>query len=345
MKRKKGARLSLDLYFTLIVMFEVFISIIIAWIMIISFEKFLGIDNTVPVILEYIALLVIISIMFTSLISKSLFEPIKKLCASMDNVAKGDFEIQLEDKSIIHEIQDMYKNFNSMTKELKATEILQTDFVSNVSHEIKTPINAIEGYVMLLQDNQCSETERTEYVERILFNTKRLSELVSNILLLSKLDNQSIEPVRESFSMDEQIRQAIMMYESQWNDKNIEFDIEMSSIYFIGNDRLLLHVWTNLLENAIKFSPVGGHIIIRLSENEEYITYVIEDCGPGISVEAQQHIYDKFYQEDESHRQGGNGLGLALVKKILDIYNADITMENREEKGSRFTLRFPKKVE
>ena len=177
-----------------------------------------------------------------------------------------------------------------------------------------------------------------EYIEKILFNTRRLSSLVSNILLLSKIENLSIQTHKDRYSLDEQIRESIVALESAWEPKNIDFDVDLDSVEYYGNEVLMRHVWDNLISNAVKFSPENGEIIIRLRQKENDIIFTIEDNGPGLSDEAKKHIFDKFYQEDTSHKEEGNGLGLALVKRILTVANGDITAENRQKTGSIFTV-------
>jgi signal transduction histidine kinase len=235
----------------------------------------------------------------------------------------------------------MYESFNIMTEELSATEILQTDFVSNVSHEFKTPINAIEGYATLLQDETLSEEEEREYVEKILLNTKRLSDLVGNILLLSKVDNQAIPASRATYSLDEQIRRAILYLEPKWEKKNILFDVELDTVDYYGNESLMLHIWTNILYNAIKFSPEGGEVRVRLYEKDGNVVFSVSDQGAGIDENAKKHIFDKFYQSETSHKGEGNGLGLALVKRITDLAGGTVTAENLSLGGCRFEVIFP----
>lgn len=271
------------------------------------------------------------------LINSFFLKPIAKLSESMKKVSGGDFSIRLKDHSKIKEIGDLNRSFNAMTDELGATELLQTDFVSNVSHEIKTPLNAIEGYATLLQDD-CTEEERSRYVEKILFNTKRLSELVGNVLIISKLESGAVDINEDMFRLDEQIRESIMLLEPQWVDKDIEFDIELDEITYRGDRNLLLHVWNNIIGNAVKFSPCGGLVTIRLTKQGERVVFRVDDCGPGIGDTAKKHIFDKFYQEDSSHKQEGNGLGLALVKRIVDMSGGEISVENLPESGCRFTV-------
>ena len=293
----------------------------------------------IPLLLELVIVSVVVGGVMTAIISRAFFNPVKNLRQAMDKVANGDFAIQLDtDKSSSGEIKELYAGFNLMTNELKATEILQTDFISNVSHEFKTPINAIEGYSTLLQGCENLDDDQKEYVEKILFNTGRLSSLVSNILLLSKIENQSIQAKREVFSLDEQIRETIVALETAWAPKNIELDVELDSVKYNGNEIMMRHIWSNLISNAIKFTPENSTVSIQLRNQKDKFIFSVTDQGEGLSDEAQKHLFDKFYQADTSHKSEGNGLGLALVKQILDIDGGDITAENVNGGGCRFTV-------
>ena len=293
----------------------------------------------IPLLLELVIVSVVVGGVMTAIISRAFFNPVKNLRQAMDKVANGDFTIQLDtDKSSSGEIKELYAGFNLMTNELKATEILQTDFISNVSHEFKTPINAIEGYSTLLQGCENLDDDQKEYVEKILFNTGRLSSLVSNILLLSKIENQSIQAKREVFSLDEQIRETIVALETAWAPKNIELDVELDSVKYNGNEIMMRHIWSNLISNAIKFTPENSTVSIRLQNQKDKFIFSVTDQGEGLSDEAQKHLFDKFYQADTSHKSEGNGLGLALVKQIIDIDGGDITAENVNGGGCRFTV-------
>ncbi len=274
-------------------------------------------------------------------VNKFILSSISKLSHSMSRVAQGDFDIKLETKSKIGEIQEIYKSFNLMARELSATEILQTDFVSNVSHEFKTPISAIDGYAMLLQEKGLTDEEKEMYIENILSNTKRLSSLVGNILLISKLDNQAIGSRLERYRFDEQIRQSIVLLEKKWSEKEIELDVDLEEVEMLGNESLTFHIVNNLIDNAIKFDPQGGELLVRLEKKENEVFFTVEDNGPGINDEAMGHIFDKFYQSDSSHKQEGNGLGLALVKRITDMLEGEITVENRKNGGCRFCVILP----
>lgn len=294
--------------------------------------------TTLPLLLQLYLFSLVFALIATRLISRLFFDPIKQLREGMQKVADGDFSVRLDTKSSSQEIREMFAGFNMMAQELSATEILQTDFVSNVSHEFKTPISAIEGYATLLQGCESADPDQREYVEKILFNTGRLSALVGNILLLSKLENQSIQTNKTVFRLDEQIRQSIVSLEPAWAKKEIEFDVDLESVEYLGNESLLHHVWDNLIGNAIKFNPYGGVVRLRLLREGDAVVFTVEDEGPGLSEESKKHLFDKFYQADNSHKQEGNGLGLALVKRILTITGGKIEAENRTACGCKFTV-------
>ena len=304
-------------------------------------EWLLPFSTSIPLLIQLNIFSLVIALIATHFLSKMFFDPIKELREGMQKIADGNFDTRLETKSTSDEIQEVFAGFNMMAQELGSTEILQTDFVSNVSHEFKTPINAIEGYTMLLQSTENIDETENEYIEKILFNTRRLSSLVSNILLLSKLENQSIQTHREKYALDEQIREDILALESLWEPKDIEFDVDLDAVRFYGNKNVLHHVWSNLLSNAIKFSPNGGTIKMRLYKENEKIVFLIEDNGPGLSEEAKKHLFDRFYQADTSHKEEGNGLGLALVKNIVSICDGEISAENLDVGGCRFTVTLP----
>lgn len=301
-------------------------------------QHFLRLDSKVLLMIALLTTSILTGTIVTGFLSRLFFDPIKKLGDAMQTVAGGDFSVRLETEKGAHEIREIYAGFNLMAHELASTEILQTDFVSNVSHEFKTPINAIEGYTTLLQGGENLDEDQKRYVQKILYNTRRLSDLVGNILLLSKIENQSIPTNRSRYSLDEQIRQSIVALEPAWEPKDIEFDVDMDQVDFLGSENLMRHVWDNLIGNAIKFSPQCGLVRIRLRQQDERIFFTVEDQGPGISEEAQKHIFDKFYQADSSHKEEGNGLGLALVKRVLTLEGGSISAENIHGGGCRFTV-------
>lgn len=341
MKKRSPFYLSMRVNLTVMVVVLLGGVILVSWAFTGIMHHF-GFTKTPPELAWLLCIGLILGTAVASYVAKWIFEPITKLGKAMQQVAEGDFSIRLETDRRFPEIDEIYANFNLMVSELGATEILQKDFVSNVSHEFKTPINAIEGYATLLQgvDHSAPE-EQAKYIDKILLNTRRLSNLVGSILLLSKVDNQSIQTKQTTFRLDEQIRQSIVLLEPEWSKKNIEFDVDLSSITYTGNESLLIHVWNNLIGNAIKFDPQEGYIGLKLVREESTVRFTIEDNGTGIPEEALKHVFDRFYQSDSSHEAEGNGLGLALVKQIVSANAGTVCVENLPEKGCRFTVTLP----
>lgn len=283
--------------------------------------------------------LIIIGAMLIALFVKRVVEPVLKLTGATKEVAKGNFDIQLDYQSD-DEVGQLTQNFNKMTRELKSIEYLRKDFITNVSHEFKTPIASIQGFAKLLQNGNLTEEETQEYTQIIVEEAGRLSNLSSNILRLSKLENQEIV-ARKFFSLDEQIRKSILLLEHEWNKKNIEFEIELEKINCLGDEELLEQVWLNLLGNAIKFSPIKGKISIRLTQAEKTAIVQISDKGIGMSDDTMTRIFEKFYQGDVTHFHEGSGLGLSLVKRILDLFGGHIHVQSKINEGSTFTVELP----
>lgn len=336
--RKIRQRFNLRIRLIIIVTTEIWISILLS-IGADALFKWLFADFwNIPFWVDLLIIALLVGIFATNALTRWFIYPVKELGYAMEKISEGDFSVRLKTKTSSKEIKEIFSGFNMMAKELQSTEILQSDFVSNVSHEFKTPINAIEGYSMLLQDGENLTNEQKEYVDKIVFNTHRLSSLTGSILLLSKLENQSIVSKKTSFDLDEQIRKSLLALEGQWENKEIEFDIEMDDTDYVGNEALLHHIWGNLISNAIKFSDNGTEIKIRLENHADKIVFTISDQGIGIDEETQKHLFDKFYQGDSSRKNEGNGLGLALVKKIIDLEGGEITVKNNEDRGCTFTV-------
>ena len=335
-RQERRNRFSLRTRLTVLVTLEMLVCVAVSYGLDLLFNKVF--PWQVPLELELLGVCLLVGILVTGQLSKYFFNPIKKLRGAMEKVAEGDFSVRLEEKSTSREIMEIYTGFNLMAHELSTTEILQTDFVSNVSHEFKTPINAIEGYSTLLQGSESLDEGQKAYVDKILLNTRRLSTLVGSILLLSKLENQQIPTNRTEYRLDEQIRQSLVALETAWVQKDIELDVELERVSYLGNEQTMRHVWDNLISNAVKFSPQGGLVTLRLEKKLRKLIFTIEDRGPGLSEEAQKHIFDKFYQADSSHKQEGNGLGLSLVKRILTMEKGKIAAENIPEGGCRFVV-------
>ena len=288
--------------------------------------------------LQFVLLCFVIAVDF--LAASFLMKPFRKLQERLNLVSEGnlDQDIQVEDYKETKGISDAV---SQTLKKLKAVDQSRQEFVSNVSHEFKTPLATISGYATLLQDDTLTPQERNEYIETIITSARELSKMTGNILSLSRLENQTIITDQEDFRVDEQIRWIILRAESAWSAKNLVLEPELDKITWYGNQELTSHIWSNLIDNAIKFTPAGGEITIKASMDEEWLTVSVQDSGIGIPPDIQSRIFDKFYQGDTSHKKKGNGLGLALVHQIVTLYGGHITLESIPDLGSTFTVCLP----
>lgn len=285
--------------------------------------------------------------LFTRKKIKSTYEePLHRLAEATKQVSEGDFSVYVptvHTADRLDYLDVMILDFNKMVEELGSVETLKTDFVSNVSHEMKTPIAVIKNYAQLMQTGSGTEEERLEYARNIEEAAGRLSSLISNILRLNKLENQRIDPEIERYDLCGQLEECILNFEELWDEKELELEVDMDEKAVIQADKSLMElVWNNLLSNAAKFTGPGGCVAVRQSVSEEYAEVAVTDTGCGMSKESVRHIFDKFYQGDTSHSKEGNGLGLALVRRILILMNGEISVVSEEGKGSTFTVRIPK---
>jgi signal transduction histidine kinase len=270
--------------------------------------------------------------------------PMRMLSEAASKIAKGDFTVRIaplrnDEKKDYVEV--MFDDFNTMVQELQSIEIMKNDFIANVSHEIKTPLSVIQGYAAALQRENLTAEDRREYTGTILDATQKLTELVANILKLNKLENQEILSEARPYDLGEQLRRCALAFEEQWERKNISFDAGLEEVDVRYDENMLEIVWNNLLSNAIKFTDSGGSIYIRLKtyySNDHFARISVSDTGCGMNEETQKHIFDKFYQGDSSHSQEGNGLGLAMVKRIVSLLGGTIAVESQPGQGSVFTV-------
>lgn len=339
----KNHRFNITLLFTLTV-FAIMVSsaAIIGTILFGTYE--LGVIrniNPYDLIVIFAFASVILGLFLSHIIGKIFLRSINEINNATKAISNGDFTFRLNENRTIKEIQEMSHNFNMMAKELQNTELFRDDFIKNVSHEIKTPLSTIEGYATLLQNEQLDEKTRHQYLHKIIKNTHRLSSLTSNILLLSKIENQEITHDFCLFSLDEQIRECILSQETLWSKKGIQFELDLDFINYYGNETLLPHVWNNILSNAIKFSHEKGYIDILLKQKKNNIFVIITDYGSGMNEEVKNRIFEKFYQGDTSHKSIGNGLGMTLAQRIVNIHHGNIEVDSTEGKGTTFTVTLP----
>ncbi len=267
------------------------------------------------------------------------YNKIRSVCDTAKLVAKGDFTARVpvyfdKPKS---EMDYLALNFNKMLAEISSLENMRNDFVADVSHEIKTPLSVIQGYADLLQNRNLSEEKRTEYLQRLLEAGDSLSNLVTNILKLNKIENQEIIR-KEKFSLDEQLRYCILSFEDVLDEKNITIKADLDEFFLESDKSLLEIVWNNLISNAVKFMGFGGTLEVELKNKNGKALVKITDDGCGMSKDTLKHCFDKFYQGDTSHSQEGNGLGLALVKQVVNMLDGEITVKSKLNEGTVFSV-------
>ena len=342
---EKKSHSKLWLYFTGLVfatVLGVFLLVSAVWLLLYRLDVLTinPMGRRIPILaLSVVSLLLGVTIAL--FVGKLIIVPIQNISNAFNELSRGNFSVKVPENERISEISEMSRRFNAMTFDLSHIETLRNDFVVNVSHEFKTPIAAINGYATLLQNPKLSAERHELYVNKILDNSRKLSELSSNILMLSKLENRQTVPQYSEYRLDEQIRRAVLSLESKWTEKNITFDVDLQSQMYCGCEQLLEQVWCNLLDNAIKHSPNGGTIHVRLTKSGNETEVCIADHGDGMSEEVQKHIFEKFYQGDSSRKAEGNGLGLALVKRILDLCNGSIRVKSSPGDGAEFSVILP----
>ncbi|MBQ8633794.1 MAG: HAMP domain-containing histidine kinase [Lachnospiraceae bacterium] len=302
--------------------------------------------------LDSAASLTMFNVIFLTLIICILYEvyhrwrvrrPVKRILDGMEKIVEGDFSARipyLQGEDSDNEYDEIIKGLNHLAEELSGVETLRTDFISNVSHELKTPLAVIQNYGTILQNPALSEKEQMEYAKAITEQTRKLSALITNILKLNRLENQQIFPEKQDYNLSEQICECLLGFEQAWEKKNLEIETDMDEDVLICQDAELLSlVWNNLFSNAVKFCREEGKVSVSVKKEKNGVLVSVSDEGCGISPEVGAHIFEKFYQGDTSHATQGNGLGLALVKRVIDIVGGEIHVQSVLGKGSTFLVR------
>ena len=313
------------------------------------FYSFMGVDNPeIPVTfifanIGYWGLMSLVFCAVTFSIRRNKFEkPLKKLGEAARQVAEGDFSLHIDPirkDGKKDYVEVMFEDFNKMVAEISSIEMLTGDFVSNVSHEIKTPLSVIQSYAMALQKENVTDEQRKEYTDTIIIASEKLNTLVTNILKLSKLENQKIVPALGDYDVCNQLVGCALAFEELWESKNITFTVDTDDKALIKADKDMLEiVWNNLLSNALKFTPAGGSVTLTQTSDEDTVTVIVSDTGCGMDEKTLNRIFDKFYQGDTSHSQEGNGLGLALVLRVVELCGGQITAKSNPGEGSTFTV-------
>lgn len=269
--------------------------------------------------------------------------PVKRITDAADQIIAGDFNVRLKPQGSFatdETFNQVIECFNRMAEELGSVETLRTDFIANVSHEMKTPLAVMQNYGTLLQASDLSEEKRMEYAKGVTDGARRMADMMTNILKLNRLENQQIYPQTTEFDLGEQLCECLLQYESVWEKADIEIETDIAEDVRVRADAELLgHVWNNLFSNAFKFTPSGGTVTVLLTATDDYAVVKVQDTGCGMTPEVGAHIFEKFYQGDTSHSVQGNGLGLALVKRVIDIMQGEIGVESVVGKGSIFTVK------
>ena len=288
---------------------------------------------------------ILIGFGLAALAPRFVFKRLTKISEGMTEIAHGNFKTRIPERDkadAISEFGELERTFNRMAADLDGIEIFRNDFINNFSHEFKTPIISLRGFARQLQSGDISEEQRKEYIDIIVAESERLANMSTNVLLLSKLENQQIVSEKTEFYLDEQIRNSLLLLEKSWSDKELELDIDLDPIKYTFNEEMLSHVWVNLFSNAIKFTEKGGQISCRLTEKDDLVIFTVTDSGIGMTEETQSRIFEKFYQGDTSHSGSGNGIGLNIVYRVLTLANGEIKVESEYGKGTAFTVTLPK---
>ena len=307
------------------------------------FSEYLDeIPTLIGVLAYYLACTcVLLAVLFGLLWRYIIGKPLRKISGAARRVAGGDFSIQIpsaQKKGRKNEVDVLIEDFNTMTRELASNEMLKSDFIANVSHEIKAPLSLIQSYTKALKDGTAAPEQREQYLDTIITATKNLNSMITNILKLNKLENQQICPAPEPYQLGEQLRRCALSHMEQWQAKGIDFEIDVEDVAVCYDASLLELVWNNLLSNAIKFTEAGGRISLTSQTRDSAVLVAVKDTGCGMDEQTRARIFEKFYQGDTSRAGEGNGLGLALVKKVIEILGGEIAVESTPGQGTAVTV-------
>ena len=347
-RRHRSVQLKLTLFAFVIIVSSCAITVLVYFLLLTLFSRY-GMQELVSLnpLLAAVVLLctcgVIATVLFAWL-SRVYLRPMQQLIDATKEVRQGNFEVRVhhKEKHPVTEMEELVENFNEMVRELGSIEMFRNDFINNFSHEFKTPIVSIRGFAKEMQIEGVSEEQKREYARIIEDESDRLARLSSNVLELSRLEHQRIVTNRTEFYLDEQIRQTILLFEQEWSEKNIEIIPELEECTVCFDEEMLSLVWNNLISNAIKFTPDGGEIAVRMMSDERTVTVEIQDNGIGMTEDVRRHIFEKFFQGDPSHGRKGYGVGLAIVNRVIRLCKGSVEVESEKDKGSLFRVTLPK---
>jgi len=343
MKRRIIKSRKIWIIFTFLTFFVMSLSMLVTtFCIIMAHDKgFLDTERGVSAFLPFSITSVAVATVLSAFVSRSVLYPLKDVADAAKRIAKGDFSKKLNENSIIEEIVHASRNFNLMMAELEKLEGFRSDFGASVSHEFKTPLGKIKGYAELLRDGDLSQEERENCIEQIISGVDKLNVMSEKMLSLARFENQQLVLNKTKFSLDEQLRQIFLSYEAEWGEKNIEPSFELEEVEFFGDINIISHIWANIIENAVKFTPNGGKINIELKTENNKAFVSVYNSGEGIKQNDISHIFEKFYQVDRSRKNRGSGLGLPLVKRIVELCGGEISVKSELGKGTEFIVMLP----
>ena len=347
--KERKQRLSLTLLFAGLVFLFLLLTmiLIVGVILILMRHGFLKLGEGRPVTSSFLLILALISILAGTVLAGTVgrfpLRPVNGIINAMNRLAAGDFKTRLTFSGPMGNYpiaKELTESFNKMAAELESTEMLRSDFINNFSHEFKTPIVSIAGFAKLLKKGCLTPEEQTEYLNIIEDESLRLSAMATNVLNLTKVENQSILTDLAEYNLSEQLRTCVLMLEKKWNRKNLDLILNFDEYFITANEELMKQVWINLIDNAIKFTPDSGCVEITVSEEPENIIVSVMNSGSEIPAESMSRIFQKFYQADESHATEGNGIGLAIVQKVVELHGGEVSVESKKGRTA-FSVTLP----
>ena len=347
-RRQISVQLKLTLFAFLIIVLSCAITVLGYFVLLVIFNR-MGLRELLTVSPLFVAVILLatcalIATLLFAWLSRVYLRPMQQLIDATKEVKKGNFEVRVyhKDKRPVTEMEDLVENFNGMVEELGGIEMFRNDFINNFSHEFKTPIVSIRGFAKEMQIEGVSDEQKMEYARIIEAESDRLAKLSSSVLELSRLENQRIVTNRTEFYLDEQIRQTILLFEKEWSERGIEILPELEECVVCFDEEMLALVWNNLISNAIKFTPNGGAVSVRMFLKSQTVTVEVEDNGIGMTEDVRNHIFEKFFQGDPSRGRKGYGVGLAIVRRAVALCQGRVEVESEEGKGSLFRVTLPR---
>ena len=340
-KPKEPPRFAITVIFTIIVFCILMITMMVVGIAVyfLANAGIIGVPNLGALLLTIAVASIIVGTIISVFLGKIPMRPVYKLIYALNSLAAGNYDTRLS-MNVPKVGKDLEESFNILAEELQNTEMLRSDFVNNFSHEFKTPLVSIKGFARLLQKGSLPEEKKKEYIDIISAESSRLADMATKVLDLTKLENQNILTDVSEYNVSEQLRESILLLERKWLEKELEISADFEEYQIHGNQEMLKQVWINLIDNAIKFSPSGGAIGVSVTRNADCIMVMFSNGGAPIKEEEKERIFQKFYQGDTSHTSQGNGIGLAIVRRIVELHDGEVWVDSTEEQTT-FTVKLP----